>query len=210
MIPPEDDPPSAYDKNRKEQYAALGRFVEAFEALVNEVRDCCLEIIAASGSAKLGLVEIAFHHQAMTAKPLFDILQAMMAEVIKDPNAPEYVDREAFSQVLKQINKEYSDLASTRNNLLHGTWYIGYSSPDDPNSEKFQIRKFGTTKQGLKRLELPEGAAELDALTNRCEATRDWLSVLCACLGDDNAKFSVRERFYNPNGRPKILNPTSN
>jgi hypothetical protein len=30
-------------KNTNEQYAALGRFVEAFELMVNEVREICIE-----------------------------------------------------------------------------------------------------------------------------------------------------------------------
>jgi hypothetical protein len=206
MFPPEDEPPSAYDKNRREQYTALGRFVEAFEALVNETRDCCLEIVLGSGVANIRLVEIAFHHQAMTAKPLFEILHAMIAEIIKEPIAPEYPEREIFSQVLKQINKEYMDLANKRNNLLHGTWFIGYSSPDDPDSKTFQIRKFRTSQNGLKQLELPTEASELDALTIRCIAARDWLSLLCACLGGTKAAFSVRERFYHPDGKPCVLN----
>jgi hypothetical protein len=206
MFPPEDEPPSAYDQNRKEQYAALGRFVEAFEALVNEAREGCLEIMLGGGLAKIHHAEIVFHHQAMTAKPLFEILRAMIAEIIKDPNAPEYAEREAFGQVLKQINKEYMNLANKRNNLLHGTWFIGYSSPDDPDSKTFQIRKFRSGHYGLKQLELPAEAAELDALTIRCIAARDWLSLLCACLGGTKATFSVRERFYQADGKPRILN----
>jgi len=205
MIPPEDEPPSAYDINRKEQYAALGRFVEAFEALVNEARDGCIEIIIGNDDTKAYLAEIAFHHQAMTAKPLFEILQAMIAEIIKDPSAPEFAEREAFGQVLKQINKEYMDLANKRNNLLHGTWFIGYTSPDDPDSKTFQIRKFTTSQDGLKKLELPTEAAELDALTVRCIAARDWLSLLCACLGGSKALFSIRERFYHSDGRSRVL-----
>jgi hypothetical protein len=33
------------EKNTTEQYAALGRFVEAFEAMVNEVREICINRI---------------------------------------------------------------------------------------------------------------------------------------------------------------------
>jgi hypothetical protein len=205
MFPPEDEPPSAYDNNRKEQYAALGVFVEAFEAMVNEAREGCLDILLRSGIAPMSLVEIAFHHQAMTAKPLFEILQAMIAEIIKDPDAPEYPEREAFSQVLRQISREYTDLTNKRNNLLHGTWFVGYSSPDDPDSKSFKIRKFRTGHDGLKQLDLPTSAAELNALTIRCVAARDWLSLLCACLGGAKAVFSIRERFYHSNGKPQIL-----
>jgi hypothetical protein len=203
MFPPEDDPPTEYDFNRKNQYAALGRFVEAFERMVHETRESCIELILRGGNASMNLVEIAFHHPAMTAKPLFEILRAMIAEIIKNPAASVYADRNEYTQVIKQINKEYIDLVNKRNNLLHGTWFIGYSSPDDPYSEKFRIRKFRTTGDGLEQLELPTDVTELDELTIRCVATGDWIALVCACLG---GMFAIRDRFYKTDGSPRSLN----
>jgi hypothetical protein len=58
-------------------------------------------------------------------------------------------DRDTLFGVLAFISTHYDDLSTQRNDLLHGTWYVGYVSNDDPNSAEFFIRRFKTTKQGL-------------------------------------------------------------
>jgi hypothetical protein len=78
---PRDD--EAYQKNTKEQYEMLGRFVEAFELMVNEVREICI-FLAARDVRNAALVETILHHQALSAKPLIDILRALVAEVLND------------------------------------------------------------------------------------------------------------------------------
>jgi hypothetical protein len=57
--------PEELIKNTTEQYAALGRFVEAFELMVHEVREICIERICAGigGSERERLIEIPFHNQ---------------------------------------------------------------------------------------------------------------------------------------------------
>jgi hypothetical protein len=79
-MPPDED---AYKKNTSEQYEAMGRFVEAFEAMVNEVRETSISLIG-GGTRQQQLVEIALHHGAMSAKPLYDIMRASMVEIIDD------------------------------------------------------------------------------------------------------------------------------
>jgi len=113
------------EKNTKEQYEALGRFVEAFEAMVDKARSVSIELLSRS-AAHEDLVTIALHHPAMTAKPLFEIMRAIIAEVLKDDHHKLHNDRHLFAAVLRQISAEYMTLVSTRNNLLHGTWFVGY------------------------------------------------------------------------------------
>jgi hypothetical protein len=54
----------AYEKNAKEQYEALGRFVEAFEYMVRQVRGTCLEMLASSWEHG-ELVDVALNHPAL-------------------------------------------------------------------------------------------------------------------------------------------------
>ncbi|HWN48568.1 MAG TPA: hypothetical protein VNO18_01820 [Xanthobacteraceae bacterium] len=73
--------PSSYEKNTKEQYEALGRFVEAFEAMVNEVRESTIALI--ERDRKHGrLIEIALHHHVLTAKPLYEIFRAVVIPLL--------------------------------------------------------------------------------------------------------------------------------
>jgi hypothetical protein len=71
----------AYNKNTQEQYEALGRFVVAFEAMVNEVRDCSINLLLTEDEVS-ALVDIAFHHPVLTAKPLFEIFRALIVEFL--------------------------------------------------------------------------------------------------------------------------------
>jgi hypothetical protein len=213
-----------YAKNRKEQYEALGRFVEAFELMVNETRDLCIDNIRRAvltiTTVKYGdkewdaflteflkrqrLLEISFHHQGMTAKPLMDILRAIVAEIINDQASLYYAERTVFKKVLAHIDEEYSALYWKRNELLHGTWFMGYPDPNDPNASRFDVRKYKTTAEGLKRAELPKNAAELRNLASRCDDTRTWLGHVDFCLRGEG---SITD-FFKLDGKEWKFFPT--
>jgi hypothetical protein len=70
-----------YQKNTKEQYEVLGRFVEAFETMVNEVREDALDLLERDGRHRR-LIAIVLHHQVFSAKPLYDVYRATVIEII--------------------------------------------------------------------------------------------------------------------------------
>lgn len=214
-------------KNTGDQYEALGRFVEAFELMVNEVRECSIDLVL-NDEKNRALVSIAFHHHALSAMPLIEIFRAIGAEIVgitpvesvnfliddedtfisgdppdvADPDNPKLEfsdsDRDAFNAVMKRIFAEYKELSETRNALLHGTWFVGYGSRADPNASTFHVRKFQTTKAGLTPVEgLPKSAPELIALAQRCEDARNWIAFLESCLSQLEP---FRERFVHERG----------
>ena len=73
----------AAEKNIREQYEALGRFVEAFEQMVHEARSAC-EFLLDPKLERQSVVSTALHHSIMTAKPLFEIMRAVVAETLKN------------------------------------------------------------------------------------------------------------------------------
>jgi hypothetical protein len=188
-MPPTDN--NQFKKNTTEQYAALGRFVEAFELMVDEVRGTCIDRIWAAVTAdtgleheldrdhRKGLIEISLHQQNMTAKPLWDTMRAVIAEIVSRENSPYHADQANFKSLLGYMEAEYESLYNKRNALLHGTWLIGYISEDDPHSEKFRVRKFKTTADGLvEAAGLPQDVTELSSLTDRCEQLRTWIAEI--------------------------------
>jgi hypothetical protein len=208
----------AWKKNTAEQYEMLGRFVEAFELMVNEVRELCLFLAARDGRNAI-LVQTILHHQVFTAKPLFDVLRALIAEALKDTlqeiedrkngvkNADPPLLRDALNDplpltikerddifsVLTFIARHYDDLCNQRNDLLHGTWFVGYISQEDPHSAEFFINRLKTTKSGLSPVTgLPKTAAELKGLADRCEDVRLWIGYIEEIL---NADLTVSEAF---------------
>jgi hypothetical protein len=174
--------PTAYQQNVRDQYEALGEFVEAFERLVSEVRLSCIGHLR-KDAASDDLIKIAFHHQALTAKPLFEIMRAIIAEELNRPSCPNYGERAEYKSLLGTIHNEYNDLANIRNNLLHGTWYIGVPTTEDPDASEFILYKYTTTKDGLARIDnLPKNAEQLHKLSTRCMHTGYWLGLVENCL----------------------------
>jgi hypothetical protein len=200
--------PSPFDKNTKEQYEELGHFVEAFEAMVNDVRNACIVILAGLDPSMQTFVSVAFHHQALTAKPLFEIMRTLIAEVSKDERARKKykiddTSANILSGVLGDISKEYMDLAKIRNNLLHGTWYVGFTGPEDLEAKEFYVSKLSTTKTGLKQLELPKTAIELRYLRSRCEKLRDWIAPIYILFFSDEGAERIKRRFWYDQDKEK-------
>jgi hypothetical protein len=153
------------------------------------------------------LISVAFHHSALTAKPLFDIFRALTVEFLELPSSrATQKERDDFRGVLKVIAAEHEELVTTRNNLVHGTWRIGYSSDEDPNAEYFSVRKLKTTKSGLEKEEAPKHAFELLALKDRCEDTRYWISFVHGCIPRTDRPFTpIAERFGFSDGDWRLL-----
>jgi hypothetical protein len=127
------------------QPESLQYLQKVFEMMVDEVRSSCMTLMGPNPfDDRLPL--IAFHHGAMTAKPLIDIMRAMIAQLAKRDDTIDDDERPIFKGVLTQLAREYGDLVNMRNNLLHGTWFIGYSSVDDPDAAEFYVRKQTSTR----------------------------------------------------------------
>src|SRR6266481_3724405 len=191
-------PESPYAANVKSQYEELGRFVEAFEMMVAEVREACIGLFSLNLVQKREL-EIVFHHRIMTAQPLFEIFRASMVERLADDdfrkrNDMDDLDRVSFIGVLRAIAGEYSKLINKRNSLLHGTWFVGFTSNDDPDSSEFEVIKYDVAAEGLRRAALPKDVASLSALRARCEEVRSWVGVLYSCFPGGGAE-KIKERF---------------
>ena len=174
-MPPTID--ETYNANTKAQYEALGRFVEAFEALVHETRSASISILSVTG-ADANLLNVVFHHSALSAKPLYEIMRALVADFLKQHPKVTIKERDTLG-VMTEIATEYFYLSNARNSLLHGTWYVGYITSDAPNADTFILNKYKPTKGGLLKEEsLPKDAFELLALTDRCKKARNWIAFV--------------------------------
>lgn len=188
---------AAYEKNIKKQYETLGRFVEAFELMVAVVRGICIDLLHQDGrdGDHDYLLPIAFHHQVMTAKPLFEIMRATIADKLKNAHHRWHADRDFYREVLTFVQNDYNDLVNKRNNLLHATWIIGGRSGRDPDASRFYLSKYTTTEHGLEMLDLPKTAAELEMLTEKCDQTRIWLENIGASMDSIRTKVKITDLF---------------
>jgi hypothetical protein len=196
----------AYVKNTKEKYEALGRFVEAFEDMVDEVRSACMELLyqndkSTRNELRWMLLHIVFHQQSMTAKPLLQIMRSMVGEISKkfrDGGEPNFDNAEfsAFSEVIKIVDREYDQLVRTRNNLLHARWGMEFPFEDDPDGLKFFIFKGGSNKDGWAPLQkLPQTASELLTLSERFKELSHWVFLIARCFDGSESPQRITNCF---------------
>lgn len=162
---------------RQERFAALGAFVQRFEAMVEALRAYVVMTLAAGRFQRS--LRILLHHRAMTAAPLNDIFLHLSGEycgqysevLLRDEVKANLVD------IAAAVHAEVQKLIEARNRLLHGTWYIGGGEPDEDGNEYLGHRLKGT-KEGLSGNEMPKNLAEIEALTARCRRQQSNISAL--------------------------------
>ncbi|MEZ5782061.1 MAG: hypothetical protein R3D70_25450 [Rhizobiaceae bacterium] len=168
------------ERQVKEQFEALGRFVQAFEALVFSIRSR-VRMLAPTPYNPV-LIAIIVNHKALTAQAIWEILRAVMGELSRQ-SAIGDLDDSAFSSIIREIDTEFQALVKDRNSLLHGTWLIGYHAEDDTDYSKFKILNLNPSKSGLgSRADLPTTAEELDELSTRCKALSSKIEGLSFVL----------------------------
>jgi hypothetical protein len=194
-----------YNRQTTESFAALGRFVQCFEGMVGAARDGAMFLLSNNLESQT-LVKIALYHQALTAKPIMEIFRAITMRTIEfhtslRPGILNNTDRDTFSAVLGQIHREFETLANTRNNLLHATWYIGWSNEHETDFSQFLARKERVNKSGSSAVNLPKTAAELNELSERCAEIEEWIRLVFSSLlfaGSDEGGCSIKRLFrYN-------------
>lgn len=179
-------------------FALIGRYVQAFELMVDAARTGCILILrprvigekplvagAESDQAlhpNERLVRIALSHASQTAKPLFDIFRALIIEVMTpQQNLPkEELERKnnefvIIKDILRQLAKEYGDATDFRNGMLHSTWHIGFAPQDAVDFSHIVVHKHKVTKDGLEIEVIANDKDQIKAETENCERIADMI-----------------------------------
>lgn len=175
-----------FKRQTQEQFEALGRFVQDFELMVEAVR------FGGAGLLSAGrLANIVFHHSALTAAPLFEIFRAMVIEALaeSDRDVPAR-EQDVANAVLTSIADQYNHLVARRNELLHGTWHIGWASPDQEDFSKIPAMKLKVTKAGLRSVDMPRDIDELRALSSQCKRLNKMIYAVYFCVLHGENAFS--------------------
>jgi hypothetical protein len=175
--------------------------------MVTAARDGAAMLLS-KGIVEQTLIRIVLHHQALTAKPLFDIFRAVIMRTIEfqktlAPGRHSEADANTFKGVLGQIHREYEDLAYTRNNLLHATWYVGYASEDQADFSEFLAHKQTVNKSGAGAVDLPKTAKELDELSERCNKMTEWIRLVFSSLAFSQVDAGRISKLFRYNEKSK-------
>jgi hypothetical protein len=162
----------------RDQFAALGRFIQNFEQIVSVLRTECGRLVR-GGDLGSGVVAgnvllfywnisaLAFHHDSMTAKPIVDIWQAMVSEQCRALVVLSKLSEEGQRislEIVRSIANDTRDLANTRNTLVHASWNIGFWPPIEEYEDlsRIWVQKYRVPKDGLQlRDDLPRSFEQL-------------------------------------------------
>lgn len=192
-----------------EQFEALGRFVQGFEMMISTIRSGCQAVLAQTPTQE-ALAAVIFHHQCMTAGPLFEIFRAMVGiRIARDtpPISPqEWKDEKAtINSVLDDLQARYRKVTEARNTFLHGNWFIGSANILKPGSSDIMALKLKvrpTTSDVFAYSEFPKSAGRVAPVSRDANAAGllDWVDE-CSEIGHLIQRFTVALTFE---GRPQV------
>lgn len=105
------------DEQTEDLYAAIGHFAVEFEHVCNYMRQIIMTILCKEGLGNENVMQILL--AGLTADPLRSLVSSLISET-----------QELSKNDLTIINKilnPIQDLTKTRNDVLHGTWFIGWA-----------------------------------------------------------------------------------
>lgn len=132
------------DENRKVQmdelHRAIGEFVVAFETITHQQYSCILWLLASAGLNDQQIVQILL--SGKNAEPLRQLLQSLLGHM-----RPSNVAEEA---IVKNILDRHKSLIERRNEVVHGTWHIGWGNEHTTDWGEAAGFKLGKDKDGAK------------------------------------------------------------
>ena len=175
------------DETARDQFAALGRFIQSFEGIVSTLRWHSHRIMlgdhlgVGNPDAKAmmpwwNITSMIFHHQVMTAYTLLDIWRSLLAEkcqALKNLGILSERGGKVVEGVSAEIAAEFKDICEQRNRLIHASWRIGRWTPVEKFSD-LGVEKYKLGADGFgKRTDLPKNFEELMECGAQCRRLHD-------------------------------------
>lgn len=163
-------------RQTKEQFEALGRYVQAFEAMVHELREG-ISWLTPTRDAGNYIVRAITNHRVMTAQPLLDIYRIVSVVVLQSEACTlNDAEKGTAALILDNIFKRAKTAIEGRNEIIHGTWHIGWqSSGHDADEDYIFTLKGAVTGKSLEYRSPIRSAVQLNEQTVKCEQLVDLL-----------------------------------
>jgi hypothetical protein len=177
-----------FDRQTEEQYSALGRCVVHFELLVNAMRVGIVTILEQNGLRNQQLTNILLAN--ITAAPLKQVLQAIVGQVVRLNSTERGICDRIFERV--------EALTKRRNEIVHGTWFIGWVGVEDVDFSVARGHKLTRGKTGASVKSLDCSASDLRRFAAECDATTQLVFRLCGCVATSRP---IERNFVVEGGR---------
>ena len=155
-----------------EQYLAIGKFVVKFEHICRELRDGIMWMLYEKGLADQRIADLMV--EGLTAAPLTDRFVSLVAHTQQLSPGAEVIVKEILARV--------RDLIPKRNEVIHGTWFIGWGSTTQTDFSTASLEKICKKKNVARRKRLDMRVEDLELLTEEAEALEQLVFRLWVCL----------------------------
>ena len=184
----DEDTKKKFEEQTEDLYAALGRFAVEFEHVCNYLRVIIMTILNKEGLNNEKVMQILLSDQ--TAEPL----RALVGSLIPETQKLTGMDKKIVSKILNRVQK----LTKTRNDVLHGTWFIGWASVGDDEFTGAPGVKFKKDKKGAATKNFNWKVNDFDLLASEAVELWNLLARLNGCI---SGNFKIENNFiFDANG----------
>lgn len=169
-----------HDEQTKEIYAGLGEFVASFELMVFwGLRTPLIQLWSNNSRELQQLVQPAVAD--LTADPILKIYQATYSTAIQQSRLiPE--EKAEGERILVDVCKDVRELIQTRNEIIHGTWFIGWASSEDTDFSVASGVKPTNTKNGVEHRKISRTRADFDKHIDECHRLQELLARIAGVV----------------------------
>ncbi|MBU1192611.1 MAG: hypothetical protein KKE76_12955 [Gammaproteobacteria bacterium] len=185
----DEDIKKKYEEQTEDLYAALGKFAVEFEHICNYLRLIIMAILNNEGLRNEKVMQILLAD--LTADPL----RAQVMSLVAETQGLSDAEIKNINNILNRVQ----NLTKTRNDVLHGTWYIGWAGVGDNEFTAAPGIKIKRNKKGTAPKTFEWKEKDFDELS--VEAVELW-SLLARLYGCISGNFKIENNFVvDANGK---------
>lgn len=188
----EDERQKKLKEQSDELYRSYGEFSVKFEHVCHAIHTAMVFMLQMDGlkNQQVAQVLLAGH----TADPLRSLFSALVAETQR----LDQTDKKILDSVLKR----FQALTERRNDIIHGTWFIGWASATDTDFSVASGHKHHRSNKGASSKTFSYSPADFQALAKEAEALAAIFHRLNGCFVGSHA---VSKNFrVDENGQVSI------
>ena len=160
------------DSQMKDLHRAIGEFAVAFESVTHQEWRCILWLLESAGLKDPKIVQILVAEY--TAEPMRAMLQSLIGHI--------RLENAAEKAIVKNLLDRHQKLISRRNDVLHGTWFIGYGNEETTDWSTAIGFKLGRDKKGAKHKTFEYKVKDFEEMIKEAEDLTVALDRLTGCF----------------------------